>query len=348
MVDKTPSITVAQTYTPDSPKWRRLRSPSTYLFTNTGFEFKEIDMHTCVMARIDTTNDQFTVDNGSLLSILGNVDARTVATGTYDPGANRWFLDLSPGLPRYSPVLLAPLAVFDRTFIKYFSLLGSGYSLNDSYPNGTQLFSDNWLKTDFNQEGLVVNQDALFTGFVANNQGFIIKNDNRREVWQINNSQVYAKRKPFIGGFYGKFLTTTAEINKVDYGFVISESKDLALKTKEFYQYDTKSDTWTRKADFPGDDRTKGVFFGINDKIYYGLGQSKTQPKGFRDIWQYDTRTNLWSKFATYPGGGNIDVTTAMVAGKVYIGLGYYVDATTINTSKYIGANDFWEFVPNR
>ena len=169
----------------------------------------------------------------------------------------------------------------------------------------------------------------------------------KKQVWFINNSQIYEKRKPFSGNFLGRFATTSAKVNGKDYGYMLSESQDEKVKSNEFYQYNIETDTWLRKANFSGEDRYEGVIFGINDKVYYGLGQSKTEAKGFRDIWQYDSQIDKWSNFATYPGSGNIKVSTALVSGKVYIGMGYYVGATAINTEKYIGVSDFWQFVPS-
>ncbi|MDP5120468.1 MAG: hypothetical protein NWQ46_02650, partial [Spirosomaceae bacterium] len=100
--------------------------------------------------------------------------------------------------------------------------------------------------------------------------------------------------------------------------FVLSESTLKNVKTKDFFQYDTATDKWTKRADFPGEDRKEGILFGIADKVYYGLGQSKTEAKGFRDIWQYDPATDTWVNFATFPGGGNVRLMTCSVSGKQY------------------------------
>ncbi|MBI4726765.1 hypothetical protein HY768_06025 [candidate division TA06 bacterium] len=42
----------------------------------------------------------------------------------------------------------------------------------------------------------------------------------------------------------------------------------------DLWEYDTTSDTWTRKADFPGTPRDRAVGFSIGTKGYIGTGAS--------------------------------------------------------------------------
>lgn len=346
-IDETLTREEAPIYTPDSPMWRKLNSPVSYSFNEGVVKTETENMYTCVMGRPDTTNDHLAIDNRSRIDVAGNIDAQTTMTGTYSPEGNFWNIRKIEGAPRYSPILLGPFAVFGRTEVEYFSLFGGGYVTDESFPDGINYYNDAWMQTDFNQNGEVVGKGIL-TGCMINNGGYFIENNAGKQMWYISRIRVYEKRKPFPGDFLGKFTMASAKINKKEYGYLLLESERENRKTNEFYQYDEENDKWIRKADFPGEDRFEGVMFGINDKIYYGLGQSKTEAKGFRDIWQYDLLTDKWVKFATYPGSGNIKVATAKVSGKVYIGFGYYVGATKINTEKYIGVTDFWEFVPSR
>ena len=327
--------------------WRKLTSPNSYSFSEGVVKTEMEDLYTCVIGRPDTTNDHLAIDNRSRIEMAGNIDAETTITGTYIFEQNFWNVKKMEATPRYEPMLLGPFAVFGRTEVEYFSLLGGGFSFNESFPDGINYYLDSWMMTDFNQTGDIVGK-GLLTGCMINNGGYFIENNAGKQMWYISRIRVYEKRKPFPNNFLGKFAMASAEVNKKEVGFMLSESKSEKIPTREFYQYNDADDTWTRKADFPGDDRYEGTIFGVKDKIYYGLGQSKTEAKGFRDIWQYDPVTDKWTKFATYPGSGNIKVATAKVSGKVYIGFGYYVGATKINTEKYIGVSDFWEFVPSR
>lgn len=347
LIDESPTVEEAPTYTPDSPMWKKLNSPVSYSFTDGVVKTESENLYTCVIGRPDTTNDHLAIDNRSRIDMMGNIDAQTIISGTYAPDGNFWNLRKTESTPRFSPMLLGPFAVFGRTEVEYFSLFGGGFYFNESFPDGVNYYLDSWMMTDFNQTGDIVGK-GLLTGCMINNGGYFIENNAGKQMWFISRIRVYEKRKPFPNSFLGKFAMASAEVNKKEVGFMLSESESEKIPTREFYQYNDANDTWTRKADFPGDDRYEGTIFGVKDKIYYGLGQSKTEAKGFRDIWQYDPITDKWAKFATYPGSGNIKVATGKVSGKVYIGFGYYVGATKINTEKYIGVSDFWEFVPSR
>ena len=346
-VDASPIREEAPTYIPDSPIWRKLNSPSRNSFRDGFYKTEPENLSIALMCRPDTLNDYLKIDNESSLLVYGNIDANTIVSGAYFPRGQYWNLGQYTGKQRYDPILMGPFAITSRQEVIYFNLFGGGYSFDESYPNGINVFRDFWLRSDFNLNGDIISSYPI-TSFMANNAGYILENNEGKQVWYINNGRIYYRRKPFPGKFYDKFLTANNRVNRKEFGFVMNESKNENIKTKEFYQYNTDTDEWIRKADFPGEDRMEGTMFGVDDKIYYGLGQSKTEPKGFRDIWEYNSQTNLWSKFATYPGSANIKITTALVRGKVYIGLGFYVGVTAIKTEKYIGVSDFWEFVPSR
>lgn len=346
----TPATEIPPILTPDSQMWKKLQSPSTFFFSDGGFRTNPTTMYTGVMWRRDTLNDDALVDDFSVLNVVGNSDGNTIATGNFDPQSQRWVLSISPGLPRYSAMVLGVFAITGRfEQVNYFSLIGSGYTINENFPNGISYIRDIWMR-DENAltAGDRIKENVLLTGFMANNNGYFFENDAEKQFWTINNSQQYAKRSTYPGDFLGNIATTSAKINGKELGFVLAESTLKGVKTKDFYQYDTETDKWVKRADFPGEDRKEGILFGISGKVYYGLGQSKSEAKGFRDIWQYDPATDTWVNFATFPGGGNVKLMTCSVSGKQYIGMGYQVAKTQIGTEKYVGALDFWEFVPSR
>jgi hypothetical protein len=349
IVDIAPAVEKAPEYSPDSPIWRKLPSPSRVEFNNGVLKTEVEDMYTCVMARQDTTNDSLPIDNVSTIYFYGNVDKNTISTGGFYSDYENWYIQKTEGDPRYNPILLGPFAVQNRQIIEYYNLLGSGYSTNEDFPNGINYFRDWWLETDFNQNGQIV-PSTILTGGVADNVGYFIENNPQKICWLISNIRVYERLKPFPGEFYGRFAVgiTVRKNKNTEFVYVISESENENIKTKELYKLDLKTLEWERKADFPGPDRFNGVIFGVEDKLYYGLGASKSEAKGLRDIWQYDPSTDKWNNFATYPGSGNIKIATGLVKGKAYLGLGYYVGSTKIGTEKYIGTTDFWEFVPSR
>lgn len=125
--------------------------------------------------------------------------------------------------------------------------------------------------------------------------------------------------------------------SEVDQGFL-----DYSY-TRDFWEYDPKSDTWTQKADFAGFPRAEAVGFCINDKGYMGTGYGIVDTFGMpdtlkfdylNDFWEYDPLTNLWKKRKNFPGKKRSNAVGFSVGTKGYIGLGDYYD-------------DIWEYGPN-
>src|SRR5207245_4964031 len=56
--------------------------------------------------------------------------------------------------------------------------------------------------------------------------------------------------------------------------------------TKDFWEYDPVTDTWTRKANF-GTARGSAVGFSIGSKGYIGTG-SENNITLYNDFWEYD------------------------------------------------------------
>ncbi|GAB3696049.1 hypothetical protein GCM10027592_18650 [Spirosoma flavus] len=112
------------------------------------------------------------------------------------------------------------------------------------------------------------------------------------------------------------------------------------------FAYDSQKDTWTRKADFPGAQRSRGVAFSTKGKGYFGLGTATNQ-QGLRDIWQYDPATDKWQYVTDYPGQGNRYLVAWSGPNRAYLGWGYETQTVVGSTGyRQVGCTDFWEFVP--
>src|SRR3954468_6201863 len=81
---------------------------------------------------------------------------------------------------------------------------------------------------------------------------------------------------------------------------------DSVLKVlKDFWEYDTLTNTWTQKADFGGGTRFNGVAFTIGNKGYAGLGSSTYPSYTWVTTWyEYDPTTNIWTQKGNFPGVG--------------------------------------------
>ena len=72
-------------------------------------------------------------------------------------------------------------------------------------------------------------------------------------------------------------------------GYVLAGQNENGAYVKDFYKYDTTTDSWTQLPNFPGYPR--GYAYGIahNGKAYVGFGTSNAFDIGpLDDLWEYD------------------------------------------------------------
>jgi len=101
--------------------------------------------------------------------------------------------------------------------------------------------------------------------------------------------------------------------------------------TKDFWEYDPTTNTWTRKADFGGTARYGAVGFSIGTKGYLGTGADVNNPVK-KDFWGYDPTTNTWTQEVDF-------VTDTHFAAGFSIGTYGYIQVPG-NT------NNFWQYTP--
>lgn len=121
------------------------------------------------------------------------------------------------------------------------------------------------------------------------------------------------------------------------YGYVYN-----ANLSKDFWEYNPTTDSWTQKADFGGTARYFAVGFSIGTKGYIGTGGSYKYPSGgsfLQDFWEYNPISNIWTRKADFGGIGRYVATGFSIGSKGYIGTG---NGGTNN----LNLNDFWEYNP--
>jgi len=106
------------------------------------------------------------------------------------------------------------------------------------------------------------------------------------------------------------------------------------IVTKDFWEWDQSTDSWSQKADFPGVARGYACAFSIGTKGYMGMGHD-TAWNGFPDFYEYEPSTNSWSQKAN----GYLGLAAAFAIGtKGYLGTGYSASGIS---------NELWQFTPN-
>jgi hypothetical protein len=284
-----------------------------------------------------------TVQNGGIW-IIRPISARDMEVWLYAPAIETWFKRPNLNLPssRYDPfyITLNKFGV-EQVF------LGGGYYINENVPERYVYLKDcfeysmgsngkGWDYFDFPFG------NAPLTHFVIDNMAYALSMDNRRDFAQFQDGIIWNIKKPFPGDFLGRYVSFSIGTK----GYVLVESSGRAARTKDFYEYDPDTDSWTKKADFPGNDRVNGIAFSVDGKGYYGAGEAKDVIEGLRDLWQYNPEEDKWEKFADFPGSGNVKLLANTIADKVYIGLGFRIENSSVGAQEYKRAYDYWQFSP--
>lgn len=103
-------------------------------------------------------------------------------------------------------------------------------------------------------------------------------------------------------------------------GYVCCGKRGPSYYSAEVYEYNPNTNTWTKKADFPGGDRYGLSAFSIGDKGYAGLGTDENYY--LSDFYVYDAAANHWDEIAAFPGSARFDAEGFAVSGRGFIAMG--------------------------
>lgn len=140
---------------------------------------------------------------------------------------------------------------------------------------------------------------------------------------------------------------TLATFSIRNVGYVVNQRPGQPAR---LWAYNPPTDTWTRRADFPGAARSRGVGFALARRGYFGLGLT-ADGQGLRDLWQYDPDTDRWQYVTDYPGQGHqlLAVFSAPDGAKperAYLGWGYESQPISTGVTRQVGCTDWWELMP--
>ena len=76
-------------------------------------------------------------------------------------------------------------------------------------------------------------------------------------------------------------------------GYFIGGETAAATNLVDTWEYNTETNSWSQKADYPGVGTQKGAAFSINGIGYYGLGTAGGQ------LYSYNSQNNTWTQKAT-------------------------------------------------
>ncbi len=128
--------------------------------------------------------------------------------------------------------------------------------------------------------------------------------------------------------------------------YVVSGLENDSAPGSKCWKYDGTSNTWSRKADFPGTPFIEGAGFAIGTMGYVGLGGDNNLANlGYiGDLWQYDTLRDTWTKKTPFPGTSRASVAATVIGNKAYIfgGGQWRVPGTAAELWEYDPAADAW------
>jgi N-acetylneuraminic acid mutarotase len=184
--------------------------------------------------------------------------------------------------------------------------------------------------------------------FVIGNNAYVCTGgpNGSKENWQYSQlTNVWTRKADFPGAT--RFAAVGTAINGKGYVGLGVNCDNVALPdTKDWWEYDPTTDTWTRKADFAGTRRDYAVSFAINNKGYVATGHhynSNTSSHEFyNDLWQYNPANDSWMQKADMPGQARWNA----------VGVNAFINKGVVATgSAGLGAhsdlNDCWEYIPS-
>lgn len=276
--------------------------------------------------------------SGNSVQVTRYVDAETWQRAYFSNTQNEWYIAPSPNIT-HRHGLIEYLLYWHGVDRSYF--YGMGYQTDDLFP-GKYVYLRDMFAIFPAGASLVFpfygGEDGEIAYFTTTEWAFFLTNNG----------------SPAMRGIYAQFEQETraplpekpgilATFSLGETGYVINQ---VPGRQPHVFAYDSQKDTWTRKADFPGAQRSRGVGFSVKGKGYFGLGTANSQ-QGLRDIWQYDPNTNKWQYVTDYPGQGNRYLMVWSGPNRAYLGWGYE-SQTVVGSAGYrqVGCTDLWEFVP--
>ncbi len=183
------------------------------------------------------------------------------------------------------------------------------------------------------------------SSFVVNNKGYVglgINTVNSSDVgatilsdfWEYNpTTNTWLQKANFPGSFgWGiYFATGFSTQNK---GYICAGKIGPNNYSDELWEYNSLSNQWTQKADFPGGVRYQLSSFSIDNQCYVGLGTDQDLYRN--DFWKYDPVSNSWSAIANLPASARANAATFTIGQRGYVCMG--------TNGGYL--DDLWEYNP--
>lgn len=308
-----------------------------YPLVYTGDVTNITDTSALFSAKISCLGDYTILESGFIWGVHSNdnngikIKNREEVNGIYSLNTNEKLL---PGKTFYA-----------RAYIQTQHSISYGREVSFESPKGqidtgkwSQTYNDNlssgwceFIKTSFTinnitylafKGDLVSNVDLFSYNTETNTFNFEISNAIISEASYSavynGNAYIFCRNAFYLFNPQTKTFTKLSVLNENDNkywvsGFIIADNLFIGLGTsstiegysKDFWKYNITADSWEQIASFPGDYRSYGFSFSINNLGYVGGGYNLIQgqwpyPK-FNDLWCYIPESDKWIQKESLP-----------------------------------------------
>ena len=269
------------------------------------------------------------ISKGSLPPVINDFSPKFGPIGTQvEIIGENFALSISGNLVKFGYAVAIIDSVFENKLIVRIPTISKPEKVNISIETAEMMSISNelfdlWFPWKEKNGKPQINNNA--TSFSINNKGYII-NEN------TTNMIVY---DPLNDSWQAELvLPENSGVLPLAY---TSNNFVYVLLQNSFWQYNPKTETWTKKADFPGIRQTRKDYvigMSINDNIYLGNCYN------YYDFWEYDVVLDKWNRKGDFigridsdnPVWGNFSFS---INNKGFVGIG---------RSAYF--HSFWEYDP--
>jgi len=244
----------------------------------------------------------------------------------------------------------------ERLFAVGFSIGSKGYIGTGTDGNTNVGMTDLWEYDTINNSWT---QKAPFpgsarfgaVGFSIDSKGYIgtgrCDPNYYKDFWEYNPVNDTWTQKTDFGGTARAHATGFFTVDKgyIGCGYLVDTVGTYVHYSKDFWEYNPVTDTWTQKADYAGLRRICPSSFSIGKEGYIGTGQDTTGScNTTKDFWKYDMQNDIWIQVDSLTGAVREGAVGFSIGKKGYIGTGH-----TFTQSPYFNGfdNDLWEYNPS-
>ena len=169
---------------------------------------------------------------------------------------------------------------------------------------------------------------------------------NLNECWEYDSDSDDWTRKADFPGEPRMNAVAFSIGDKAYIGTGFTEKDGITEAKKDFWEYNSATNGWTAKANFPGEARYGAVGFSIGDKGYISLGAASNRLEFPSDLWEYNPSNNQWIKKADFPDKGRDEASVFVIGTSAYViggALPGEIAVTNKNVWEYNSLKDKWQ-----